>query len=668
MQSNPMLTVLKILAFAVLAFLVGMTSWQRANLEDKVTSLDGSVATLARQVESLSRDLKAGAFASSPGGTSPGGRGSSGWTAPDGKALDAALDPSKPVGTPGRYADFVSPDPDPEYPPESATWDKGVLGRWFGPEPKGFNFVTENDAGVSDYIELYVGESPARTQWRNPSKYKPAACWRVEVSPDYKEYTLFFRKDAVWHPPVVDFRKYAHLDGTHQVTAQDYKFTLDTILNPQTDCAPTRGYYTDVESVELIDDYTAVVRWKKTLFHSISFTLTVTLMPEFLYAFGEDGKRFPEATIGQSFNDHWYNRVGFCGCGPYRFVSYERGQRILLTRFEDWFGTHDGIRYPIRDQRLLIYPDPVTNLLKIRAGEVEVGRLTSPQWKEVILDNVDPTSPFKNGEIQHWIGKSANYLYFGWKNTHPLFTDARVRKALALACNRAQICRDIFLDKYRPMSSPIYPESSQADPDLQPLPFDLKAAATLLDEAGWKMNSATGLREKEVKGQRKAFDFNLLWPGPAPDFEAALNQYKNDLLSIGIRMDPQSMEWAAYQKRLKDREFEACSLLWATSGWEHDFDQIWHSRGIQDPGSSNHIEFSNKDVDELSDRLREEMDEKKRAEMVRRIGRILYDEQPYCFFGWRNEFGVNRSYVKNVTEHESRTRPFQRVFPMWVER
>ena len=199
------------------------------------------------------------------------------------------------------------------------------------------------------------------------------------------------------------------------------------------------------------------------------------------------------------------------------------------------------------------------------------------------------------------------------------------------------------------MSSPIYPESSQADPSLEPLPFDLKAAAALLDEAGWTLDASTGLRQKEIKGQNKTFDFTLLWPGPAPDFEAALNQYKNDLLSIGVRMNPQSMEWAAYQKRLQDREFEACSLLWATSGWEHDFDQIWHSRGIQDPGSSNHIEFSNKELDQLSDRLREEMDDAKRIEMVRRIGRILYEEQPYCFFGWRNVFGVNRSYVKNVT-------------------
>ena len=114
-------------------------------------------------------------------------------------------------------------------------------------------------------------------------------------------------------------------------------------------------------------------------------------------------------------------------------------------------------------------------------------------------------------------------------------------------------------------------------------------------------------------------------------------------------MNPQSMEWAAYQKKLQDREFEACSLLWATSGWEHDFDQIWHSRRIQEPGSSNHIEFSNPEVDRLSDALRDR-DGRRQAHRdgPARSGGILYEEQPYCFFGWQNAFGVYRSYVKNV--------------------
>jgi peptide/nickel transport system substrate-binding protein len=659
MQSNPILTVLKILAFAVLAFVVGVSSCQKDNLEAKVSALDQTVASLSKDVQDVRRTLeRGGGRAGSAVDTRP--------QRPSRAALDASIDPARPVGTPGRYKDFLSEDPDPEVPPEAAAHTEGELSIWFGPEPKGFNFVTENDAGITNYVEQYVSDAPAGRHWRDPSRWKPGVAWRIEVSPDFREYTMFLRDDVRWHRPKVDLRRYKHLDGDHFVTAADIKFTLDIIRNPQTDCAPLRGYYTDVEEVRVIDPHTVVVRWAKAMHHSIAFTVGLGLMPEFLYAFDENGERYPEATIGQSFNNHWFNRVGFCGCGPYEFAQYESGQRIVLDRFDDWYGANDGLKYAIRRLKLLIFPDGVTNEIKITAGEIRVGALNAPQWKNNILDNKDPNSPYVDGRILHKVTKGADYAYFGWKNSHPLFRDRNVRRALALACNREQICRDIFLGRFTPMASPVYPESPEADPDVKPLPFDLAESKRLLDGAGWALNPATGLREKVVDGERKTFEFTLLWPGPSPDFEAALNQYKNDLLSVGVKMNPQSMEWAAYQKKLQDREFEACSLLWATNGWEHDFDQIWHSRGIQDPNSSNHIEFKNDEVDRLSDELRVTMDPAKRVAMVRRIGRLLYEEQPYCFFGWRNAFTVWWSDVKNVTEHEYKMRPFRRFFPMYV--
>ena len=580
MQPNPLLTLFKGLAFLALAFLVGVSTCQGGKLEDKVTALDGKVTELTGQVEELARVARRSpslaSSSASPGATGPSAT----------PSVPQDLDPSRPLGTPGRYPDFLEVDTYKVVPAAAAGHDDGSIGLWYGPEPKGFNFVTENEGSLSSEIETYVGGAPAERHVENPSVWGPSLCWRVEASPDFKEYTLFFRKDATWHKPPVSPGEYPHLQGRHLVTAKDYKFTLDIIRNPQTDCAPLRGYFRDVESVELIDDHTCVVRWNKTLFHSIAYTLGISVMPEFVYAYGEDGRRFPESTIGQSFNDHFLNRECVVGCGPYRFASFEPGQRIVLERFEDWFGIREGRLYPIQERRLLIYPDPVTNLLKIRDGEVEWGGLTPSQYKEEILDNTNPKSPFKNGEIVNWRGPESAYLYIAWKNTNPLFRDKNVRRALTYACNRFEICDKIFLGRYEPMSSPVYPRSLEADPDLKPLPFDLEEAARLLDEAGWK-RGADGRRRKVVDGEEQVFEFTLAYPSGGSDFQAVLNQFKNDLLSIGIKMTPEAYEWTVFQKKLHDREYIAYTLLWLISGWEHDFNQIWHSRGIDDPGSSN---------------------------------------------------------------------------------
>ncbi len=360
MQQSPLLTLFKALAFLALAFLVGVSTCQKANVEDKLTSLERSVSDQSRAVEDLARAIRMGGGAQGPSRPAE--------TGPSDAELDRHADPSRPLGTPGRYVNYLSEDPFPEIPPESADHVDGVTGQWYGPEPKGFNFVTENEGGLTQDIETYVGGTAAVRHVEDPSRWAPSLCRRIEVSPDFKEYTLFFRRDAVWHEPPVDLGRYPHLAGRHMVTAKDYAFTLAVILNPQTDCAPLRGYYRDVEDVTVVDDYTVVVKWKKTLFHSISYTLGMTVMPEFVYAYGEDGRRFPDATLGQSFNDHFLNRVGVVGCGPYRFVSFESGQRIVLERFEEWYGIRDGKHYPIRRRRLLVFPDPVTNLLKIEGG------------------------------------------------------------------------------------------------------------------------------------------------------------------------------------------------------------------------------------------------------------------------------------------------------------
>jgi peptide/nickel transport system substrate-binding protein len=667
MQSNPLLTVLKAAAFAVLALLVFLSFWQKTHVEDQVAKLSSDVSVLSDRISENTRmlgELKhSGGIAVSAG--SPGG----GTARLDDAALDASPDPSKPPGTPGRYRNFLKPDPDPEVDPASAGHKDGDIGLQYGPEPKNFNVLIEHTAPLQENLEKNVCDAPAEEHWKNPYDYRPALCPRVEVSPDLREFTLFFRRGALWHTPALDLTKYPHLGGTHYVTAKDYKFTLDIINNPQSDCAPLRSYYSDVESVTLVDDYTLIVRWKKSVFHSIQYTLTRAVIPEFLYAFGEDGKRFPDETIGQQFNDHFYNKVGVCGCGPYRMTSYEKGAWIHLDRFEDWYGIREGLHYGLKRVHLLIYRDAEVLFAKFQKGEVGISGMGTFHWKAKVLDNKDPTSPWVDGRILPYKGLRPSYMYFGWKFTHPLFSDKRVRKALTLACNREEIIEKILLGHYRVMSVPVFPESRQADPNLKPLPFDLKAAAALLDEAGWMLDTKTGVRTKVIDGQPKRFEFDLMhMTGGGSEQEAIIAYYKNDLLSIGVVMNPKPQEFAEFVNRAQDRRFEALLGVWGTEPWDHDFDQLWHSRHITEPASSNYIEFSNPDVDRLSDELRDEIDISKRAEKVRAVARILHEEQPCTFFGWAVAFGARWSWLKNTIEHTYKMRPFIRPKPMWVDK
>src|SRR5262245_29694897 len=155
MEPNPFLSVLKIGFTAVLAFLVFLSFWQYRHIEDQVARLTSGQSALTDKVGEMSRkvdDVKAKAdrlegaadtmaqmMASGvrvgPGPSNGGGvahppavrprRDAWGWK--ENAALDADLDPARPVGTPGRYKNFLSLDPDPVIPPESKGHDDGTV-------------------------------------------------------------------------------------------------------------------------------------------------------------------------------------------------------------------------------------------------------------------------------------------------------------------------------------------------------------------------------------------------------------------------------------------------------------------------------------------------------------------------------------------------------------
>ena len=145
-----------------------------------------------------------------------------------------------------------------------------------------------------------------------------------------------------------------------------------------------------------------MVRWKKKLYGNISATLGLSPIPEFLFAYEQDGSAIPEETLGLKFNQHWYNNKGFVGTGPYRFAAYEPGALIRLERNENYYGDKPAIKelvYPI-------YTEPDKTLLMLKAHEVNLGTLRPSQYREEILRWQDVPaserpahSSFLNGEI-----------------------------------------------------------------------------------------------------------------------------------------------------------------------------------------------------------------------------------------------------------------------------
>ena len=88
-------------------------------------------------------------------------------------------------------------------------------------------------------------------------------------------------------------------------------------------------------------------------------------------------------------------------------------------------------------------------------------------------------------------------MYYGYKITRPMVADKRVREAMNIAINRADIVKGIMLGNAEPAYTFVDPKALDfADSTKGIIKEDVERAKKLLDEAGWKVG-ADGIREKD---------------------------------------------------------------------------------------------------------------------------------------------------------------------------
>jgi len=645
-KSNFVIDVLRLLLLFVFVLLFFINILQINNLEKRLISsaskmeeLSDTTKELRSTLESLTRVIERG------GGVSSG----------DGSAVQSKREWLHP-----EVENFLVEEKDFVLTPPEAKTD-GTIVRHYGTNPKTLNPLTASAADVSNNITNYCADSFADRHRGNPDIWKPALAERIEITDDYKEYTIYLKKDVRWHKPVVDWSnpRYDWLKGIHYVTAKDVKFTVDLILNTQVECASLRNYYSDLEYCKVIDDYTVVFRWKKKVYNSLSFTIGFAPIPEFLYSCDEDGQPFDDETLGLKFNEHWYNDR-FIGCGPYEFMSYDPGVAIKLKRNEDYYGEKPAIKNIV----YLIYADSFQSVLKMKSKELDFASLTETQYREQILEG-KPDNPFKNGQIHHEKFLYMGYSYIGWNADKPFFADKRVRQAMTYAFNGKEILENVFLGLGELISGPFFIGTPACDKSLKPYEFNLNKAKNLLTEAGWKDVDNDGILEKEINGEMRDFEFGLLLFGRSAEWKTTSNIYKEDLLKIGIRMNPDPLDWAVMQKKMDEREFDAYTGAWAM-GWEPDPYQIWHSSQADIPKSSNKVGFRNKEADKIIDELRVTFDPDKRVELCHKFHKIVYEEQPYTFFQTPVATYTWQDWVKNVTF--KKVRPHSDSMPWYIDK
>lgn len=598
---------------------------QMRALKQSIDNLNGTlqrpqrnddVERLAREVAELKDRLAQGAT-----------------VAPVGGAPTSAKDPARD-GNPKLGVNFLLPYDRSHFRPELV---RGTI-RNFNTTPKGLNPLTDNSA-ITQGVWTLCNDSLCDRPPATPELWTQALAESVVISDDYKTYTFTIRRGVRWHIPLIAQQPgFAWLRKEVELTSADFAFVLDLILDPTVDCPSLRTYYEDIDSYETPDPYTLVVRWKKKVYTSLSFTMGLSPLPRHIFGADRDGTVVERDKRGVLFNKHWFSEAnGVCGVGAYMLSEYKPDETMRFRRNGDYWGVTQ--HFDAIDWRLDIKKDDA-QLIAFKNAQVHSYGLTPLKYKSEILDHneprfaaVDPADPKagRKGELGWERVKAMSFQYIGWNMRAPPFDDRLVRQAMSHAFPKERIIRDVFFGLGIPVLSDVHPDSQYCNRDLKPYAFDLERAKALLAQAGWSDGDGDGMLDKMIGDKRVPLSFEIKYYANSPEWDNTLAIFRNELRRIGVDAKPKTYEFKELMRIYEDKDFAAVVGGWSMD-WDIDYFQLWHSSQVGLQGSSNHCGFADPRVDELAVHLRATFDTAERIAIAKEIQAIIHQEQPYTFF------------------------------------
>lgn len=263
------------------------------------------------------------------------------------------------------------------------------------------------------------------------------------------------------------------------------------------------------------------------------------------------------------------------GTGPYRFAAFVPGERVELLRNPDhWGGGPDWdrvvnrvIRNPAARTAALLSGDvdiingvPSSDIARLRADpRLRVEEATGLRLVYLGLDAARPESPFVRGPQGEALAGN------------PL-RDARVRRALSLAIDRAAIAERIMEGAATPTAQVVREGLGGHIPDLAPR-HDPAASRRLLAEAGYGNGfrlTVHGPNDRYLNDARVLQAIGQMWQ------------------RVGVQTAVEPMPWAAYAARANRGEFSAFLLggTAATGEASYLLRTILGLRGPEAPGDA----------------------------------------------------------------------------------
>lgn len=396
---------------------------------------------------------------------------------------------------------------------------------------------------------------------------------------------------------IVHLKKGVKFHNGEELKASDVKFTFERMMvSPQ-----VHHIIETIDRVEILDDYTVKIVTKMPyapLLNHLAHNATSILN---------------EKAVKEAGDSYGQNPVG---TGPYKFISWASGDRIVLEAFPEYFKGET----PIKNLVFRSIVEETNRTIGLETGELDI------VYDILGMDK----SKLKNDPKYTYIDKpGVSMTYLGFNLKKAPFDNPKVREAISYAINQQPIIDTAFVGGAIAADSIIEPNLAAYYP-VEKYEYNIEKAKELLKEAGY---------ENGFKAKIWINDNNV-----RRDTAVIL---QDQLKQVGIDIAVETLEWAAYLDGTARGDHDMFILGWGTVTRDPDYGITALVSSSTHGGAGNRTFYSNPKVDELLVKGRAELNIEKRKEIYKEIQETIRRDLPMYMITYPTYNVITKKEIKN---------------------
>ncbi len=476
---------------------------------------------------------------------------------------------------------------------------------------RGKDSITLDPAAASDGESTKVLDNVFETlvdfseDPKEPSRILPLLATDWKEAPDRLSWVFHLRRGVRFH------------DGS-RLDARAVKISLDRLIfgkpHPPAQ-APYRGNFSEVAGIEVVDDFTVRIRLKRpsvVLIPNLAMFCASIVSPK---ALEERGKAFAVSPVGT---------------GPFAFRSWKQDVKVVLERFDGWWGSPAPALDHIVFTQIKDWP---SRMERLRSGEIQM-------TDDVVFQDIPLLRKSKGVEVQ--VRPGLNVCYLTLNNERPPFDKPLVRRAVAMAIDRSRILERGYYGYGEPARDLLPPGVPFYAGDVAP-PFDPREARRLLEKAGVAAGTSVRL-------------FVMNNPRPylmEPDRVAEI--IRDSLKTVGLEVSIRKYDWSSYLQKLQLGEHQMALIGWTTDNGDPDnFYGSLLSKALI--GGTNYSRMADPPFEKLLQLSKGESDRGKREALFRGMQDILRERCPLVPLVYTPIASAYRSEVEGFLRHPIKIR------------